>query len=308
MINRTLFRRVLRSGMSLVRRSGVLGVSSVAVTVVTLTVILGLFFTQALLDASLRAIESRVDVTIYIAESASDDTILAMQKNLEAMNEVKTVEYISKEEALVRFRERHEADDVTLQALEEIGHNPLPASFVIHAKDTAQYENIIRTLESDSTFLEQNKSFITKVNFSRNKTVIDRILLLRDGVKKVGYTLTFIFIVIAIMVTFNTVRLSIYTMKDEIEVMRLVGAPGGYIRGPFIVAQIVYSLIASAITLIFFLGITYMLRDSLTTFFGVDLFEYYLKNIIEIAVLIIFSGVFLGMAASFASVSRYLKK
>ena len=307
-MNNKLFKRVIKSGLSLVKRSGMLAVSSVAVTVVTLTVILGLFFTQAMLDVSLKAIESRVDVTIYIADSASEDTISTIQNELSAMPEVKSVEYISKEEALVLFRERHLNDELTLQALDEVGKNPLPASFVIHAKDTAQYENIISTLEDNSTFIEENKSFITKVNFSRNKDIIDRILVLRDGVRKFGYTLTLIFIIIAIMVTFNTVRLATYTMKDEIEVMRLVGAKSSYVRGPFIVAQVVYSLIASVITLLFFLGVTYLLRDSLTVFFGVDLFVYYVTNIFEISGLIIFSGLLLGITASFASVSRYLRK
>lgn len=307
-MNRTLLRRVIKSGMSLTRRSGILGVSSIAITVVTLTVILGLFFTQALLDASIRAIESRVDVTLYINDSANDETIVNMQKNLEAINEIKSVEFVSKEEALIRYKERHINDDVALQALDEVGHNPLRASFVIHAKDTAEYESIITSLEENSTFLEENKSFIFKPNFTNNKVIIDKILLLRDGVKRFGYTLTFIFIIIAIMVTSNTVRLSIYTMKDEIEVMRLVGARGSYIRGPFIVAQIVYSIIASIITLLLFLGVTYILRDSLTVFFGVDLFQYYIENALEIALLVLFSGIFLGGIASFVSVSKYLKK
>ncbi|OGI83896.1 hypothetical protein A2903_00980 [Candidatus Nomurabacteria bacterium RIFCSPLOWO2_01_FULL_33_17] len=307
-MNRTLLRRVIKSGLSLARRSGILGASSIAITVVTLTVILGLFFTQALLDASIRAIESRVDVTLYIADSANDETIANMQKNLEAINEIKTVEFVSKEEALVRYRERHSTDDVALQALEEVGYNPLRASFVIHAKDTAEYESIITSLEGNLTFLEENKSFIFKPNFINNKVVIDKILLLRDGVKKFGYTLTLIFIIIAIMVTSNTIRLSIYSMKDEIEVMRLVGARGSYIRGPFIVAQIVYSIIAAIITLLLFLGVTYILRDSLTIFFGVDLFQYYINNVLEIASLVLFSGIFLGVISSFLSVSKYLKK
>lgn len=307
-MNRTFLKRIFRSGLTLVRRSGLLGASSIAVTVVTLTVILGLFFSQALLDASLRAVESRVDVTIYISDAASDSTIQAMQKELESMPEVRNVEYISKEEALVTFRERHSGDNLTIQALEEVGKNPLPASFVIHARDTAQYENIIRNLEDNSTFLEENKSFITKVNFGRNKNIINRILVLRDGIQKFGYTLTVIFIVIAVLVTFNTVRISTYTMKDEIEVMRLVGARGIYVRGPFIIAQAVYSVIAAAITLLLFLGVTYILRDSLTVFFGVDLFRYYVQNIFEIAGLILLSGLALGIIASYASVTRYLRK
>lgn len=307
-MNKTLFKRVFRSGISLVKRSGMLAASSVAVTIVTLTVILGLFFTQALLDASLRAIESRVDVTMYIAENTEDITIEMLQKELESMPEVASVDYISKEEALVMFRERHVNDELTLQALDEVGVNPLPASFVIHAKDTAQYESIISTLEQNSTFLEENKSFITKVNFSRNKEIIDRILVLRDGVQKFGYTLTLIFIIIAVLVTFNTVKLSTFTMKDEIEVMRLVGANSSYVRGPFIIAQVIYSLIAAVVTLVLFLGITYLLKDSLTVFFGVDLFVYYIDNILEIALLVVLSGVILGSIASFASVSKYLKK
>lgn len=306
-MNRIFFRRIINSGMKVVRRSGMLGASSIIITVVTLTVILGLFFAQALLDASLNAIESRVDVTVYINDSANSTTIESIQRSIESMSEVKDVKFVSKDEALANFRQRHLNDETTLQALDEINKNPLPASFVIHAKDTAQYENIIASFEEDSTFLEQNKTFITKINFNRNKEVINRILVLRDGVKRFGYTLTLIFILIAILVTFNTVKLTIYSMKDEIKIMRLVGARGGYVRGPFIVAQIVYSIIASIITLLIFLGITYSLRDSLTVFFGVDLFQYYLQNIIEISALVLISGIFLGVIASFASVSKYLR-
>lgn len=307
-MNRKLFKRIFRSGLTLVKRNGILGVSSIVVMIVTLTVILGMFFSQALLDASIKTVESRIDVTIRLSDNANDETIAEIKKELEAMPEIKNVDYISKEEALVLYRERHGSDDLALQAINEIGRNPLPASFVIHAKDTAQYENIIATLEANSTFLEQNKSFITRVNFSRNKDIINRILVLRDGVRRFGYVLTLIFVLIAVLVTFNTTKLATYTMKDEIEVMRLVGARGIHIRGPFIVAQIIYSLIAAVITLIIFLGVTYILRDSLSAFFGVDLFLYYLQNIIQIAAIVIFSGVALAFFASLVSVSKYLKK
>ncbi len=307
-MNRKLFKRIFRSGLTLVKRNGVLGASSIVVMIVTLTVILGMFFSQALLDASIKTVESRIDVTIRLSDSANDETIAEIKKELEAMPEIKNVDYISKEEALVLYRERHGSDDLALQAINEIGRNPLPASFVIHAKDTAHYENIIATLEANSTFLEENKSFITRVNFGRNKDIINRILVLRDGVKRFGYVLTLIFILIALLVTFNTTKLATYTMKDEIEVMRLVGARSIHIRGPFIVAQIIYSLIAALITLIIFLGITYILRDSLAAFFGVDLFLYYLQNILQISFIVIFSGVILAFFSSLVSVSKYLKK
>ncbi len=294
-MNRTLWKRIFRSGMTLVRRNGFLG-------------ILGLFFAQALLDTTLKTIESRVDVTIFIADNVGDDTIAQMQKELEAIPEVKNVEYISKEEGLVNFRERHSTDDTILGAVDEVGKNPIPASFVLHARDTSQYEGIINKLQSDSTFLEENRSFITNVNFGRNKDVIDKVVVLRDGVQKFGLALTFIFIIIAILVTFNTVRLSVYTMRDEIEIMRLVGAGGMYVRGPFIVAQGVYSLVAAIFTLFIFLGITYSLRDSLTVFFGVDLFNYYIANSVQIAFIIIGSGLLLGTIASSVAVGRYLRK
>ena len=307
-MNSKLFKRVLRSGVTLFKRSGMLGVSSILVTVVTLTVVLGLFFTQALLDATIHTIESRVDVTIYIADNIPSDTISEMQRQIEAMPEVKDVKYISKDEALELFKERHISDELTLQAIDEIGKNPLRASFVIHAKDTAQYESIITSLEEDSTFIEQNKSNIASVNFNRNREIIDKVLLLRDGVQRFGITLTLIFVIIAILVTFNTVKISTFTMKDEIEVMRLVGAKSSYIRGPFIVAQIIYSIIAAIITLLIFLGVTYLLRNSLTIFFGVDLFSYYLNNIIQISLLVLGSGIILGTISSVASVNRYLNK
>lgn len=307
-MKRTLWKRIFRSGMTLVRRNGFLGISSIAVMVVTLTVVLGLIFAQALLDTTIKTIESRIDVTISIAENVSDDTISQMQRELESMPEVKNVQYISKEEGLVQFRERHNADDVLLSAIDEVNKNPIPATFVIHARDTSQYEGIINKLQDDATFLQENKSFITKVNFGRNKDVIDKVVVLRDGVRKFGLALTFIFIIIAVLVTFNTVRLSVYTMRDEIEIMRLVGASSMYVRGPFVVAQGVYSLIASVFTLFIFLGITYSLRDSLRIFFGVDLFNYYIANSVQIAIIIIGSGLILGTIASSVAVGRYLRK
>lgn len=307
-MNKQHIKRIFKTGSSLFKRNVFLGLSSVSVTVVTLTVILALFFTQAILSASLHAIESRVDITLYVSDSADESTIKEIKTNLEAMPEVKSVEFFSKEEALVLFKERNKGDSITTDALEELSQNPLPASFVIHAKDTAQYDAIINKLENESTFLEENKSFITKINFARSKQVIDKILILRDGVNKFGYTLTLIFIIIAILVTFNTVKLSIYTMKDEIDVMRLVGAGSNYIRGPFIVAQALYSLVAGLITLVIFLGLTYILRDTLTVFFGVDLFDYYIKNIFQIAGIVLLSGLLLGTLSSIFAVNRYLRK
>lgn len=285
-----------------------LAVSSIAIMVVTLTVVLGLFFSQAILDATLKTIESRVDVTIYLSETISEDTIFSMQKDLESMPEIRDVTYISKEEALALFRERHANDNLTLQALEEVELNPLSPSFVIHAKDTSHYEGIMSYFEDNSKFIEENKTFITKVNFNRNREIINRILVLRDGVKSFGLVLTFIFIIIAVLVTFNTVKLSTFSMKDEIDIMRLIGAKGALVRGPFIVAQILYGIVASVITLVLFLFITYYLNNSLVVFFGINLFEYYIRNIVQIAGLILGSAIILGIASSYIAVSKYLKK
>src|SRR3989338_10513568 len=133
-------KRIIKSGWINFKRSGIVSVAAVLVVTITLCVLTGLVFLQAILHSSLTQIENKVDVTMYFSTGATEDKILSVKSSLEKLPEVETVTYTSRDQAVALFRERHKDDYLTLQALDELDENPLGASLSIKARDSAQYD------------------------------------------------------------------------------------------------------------------------------------------------------------------------
>lgn len=301
-------KRVLKSGLTSFRRNGVVSAASVLVTTITLSVIAGLVFMQAILNFSLAQIKDKVDVTVYFTSGAEEETILTLKGALEKLPEVANAEYVSAEVAIAQFKERHANDYVTLQALEELGENPLGASLNIKAKETSQYESVVKFLEGDSEAVKNATTSIDKINYYQNKAVIERLSTLAKGAERLGYIVSLIMIIISIMITFITIRLAIFIAKEEIGIMRLVGANNRYIRGPFMVEGVIYGVLASIITMGIFYPATYWVGLHLTDFFGMNLFDYYKTNFLELFAIVIGSGMIIGAISSAIAISRYLRK
>ena len=301
-------RRIVRAGFVNFSRNGLISWAAILVVTVTLSVITTIILLQAVLYSSLDQIKNKVDVTIYFNVGASEDKILALKASLEKLPEVAKASYISTEEALKLFRERHSSDYPTIQALDEIGENPLGGYLNIKAKEVSQYENISNFLKSDNALVLGSVSIIDKVNYHQNKLVIDRLNAIISGAQKLGFLITLLLIIISIIITFNTIRLTIFISKEEIGVMRLVGASKTHIRGPFMVEGAIYGIIATAITLILFLPATFWLGHHMMDFLGLNLYDYYLSNFFQIFAIILLSGIVLGMISSFLAVRKYLNK
>jgi cell division transport system permease protein len=163
-------------------------------------------------------------------------------------------------------------------------------------------------LKSDSALSLGSENTIDKVNYHQNKIVIDRLNALISGARKLGFLITLLLIIISIIITFNTIRLAIFISKEEIGVMRLVGASKMYVRGPFMVEGLIYGIIATLVTLIIFFPVTLWLGHNMTGFLGLNMFDYYMANFLQIFVIVLLSGVFLGMLSAFLAVRRYLNK
>lgn len=301
-------KRIIRSGFLNFWRNGIVSVASLLVATITLSVITSLILLQAVLHFSLEQIQNKVDVTIYMTNNAPEDKILDLKASLEKLPEVTAVTYTSSEQALENFKNLHQDDFLTLQALNELDENPLGASLNVKAEDTSQYESITKFLETGPVLSNEGTSIIDKVNYHQNKLVIDRLTSIINGAQKLGFIVTLILVLISIVITFNTIRLTIYFAREEIGVMRLVGAENKYIRGPFMVEGILYGSIASVLTLILYIPITFWLGRNMTGFFGMNLFTYYLNNIFQVFIIILFSGVILGAVSSFLAVRKYLTK
>ncbi|PIQ91630.1 MAG: hypothetical protein COV70_02700 [Parcubacteria group bacterium CG11_big_fil_rev_8_21_14_0_20_39_22] len=308
-------KRVIRSGFINFWRNGFVSLASVMVMTVTLFVVGSLFFNNVLLDASLSELRDKVDVNVYFNTDASEEEVLSLKDQLESFPEVSNVEYISREQALENFKERHKDDILTLQALEELSENPLSAVLNVKTKEPSQYESIANFLSDKKASGEDGGAAIDEVNYLQNKTAIDRLTNIIESSKVSNFAKTAILVIISIVVVFNTVRLSIYISREEISVMRLVGASNRYIRGPFVIVGVLYGVIAGIISIIIFYPLTYwfgplfyplplFLTDSVGK---LTLFEYYINNFGEIFLIVVGSGVVLGAISSWLAVRRYLK-
>jgi cell division transport system permease protein len=304
----TSFKRIVRSGFYSFWRNGFVSISSILVMIITLSVIAGTIFLGAILNASLQEIKNKVDINVYFVQGAPESDIAALQKSITALPEVAAVTYTSSDQALADFKTKHQNDQFTLQALDELGTNPLGASLNIKAKDPSQYEGIANFLNSNNVLSAGGTSIIDKVNYYQNKIAIDSLTRLIDSANRLGVALTIFLIVISILITYNTIRLSIFMSKDEISVMRLVGASRMYIRGPFVVSGAMYGLASAIITLILFYPVTLWLGKVTADFFvGLNVFNYYVQNFGQIFLIVVCSGIFIGAFSSYLAARKYLR-
>lgn len=275
-------------------------------TILVMTLMLfvtgSLVFASVLLNSSIDRIESKVDITVYFNTDADDEDIAALQKKLTDFPQVKNIEYVSREQALEDFKSRHANNTLITQSLEELGDNPLGASLNIQAQNSEQYESIAKFLNASSY-----ASVIDKINYFQNKLVIERLSNILTSTRAIGWGIALVLAAIVMLVTFNTIRMAIFTSREEIGIMRLVGATNGYIRGPFIVVGILYGIVASIITMVLFYPLTLWLGPKAEGFFGgPNLFNYFIGNFLEIFVLLLGLGVLLGAFSSFIAIRRHL--
>ncbi len=302
------FQRIIKAGFINFTRGGLISWSAVFQVVNTLAMIVAIVLLQAVLNFSLTQIKNKVDVTIYFNVGASEKSIMALKDSLEDLPEVGSVAYVSADEVLKTFRELHKEDYPTIQALDEIKENPLGAELNIKAKEVGQYESIEKFLKSDNDLVLKSSNIISKTNYSKNKPVIDRLNSIIKGAQRLGFLLTLYLVISSILITFNTIRLTIFISKEEIGVMQLVGASNTRVRGPFMVEGAIYGVIATVITLIVFFPVTMWLGSNMTDFLGMNMFSYYLSNFFEILAIVLFSGIILGVFSSFLAVKKYLNK
>lgn len=300
----TSLKRIVSSGAKNFARSGAVSFATVLIMTVTLVIVGFLIFLSALLSHTLGLVQDKVDVNAYFTVDASESDILAIKEDLEALPEVASVTYTSRAAALEEFRERHANDQLTLQALEELGENPLGASLAIKAKDPSQYEAIVNNLAANTT----GGDIIDRVNYYQNKNVIDRLTGAIKTMEKAGLFVVILFAVASVIIALATIRLAIYTAKDEIAVMRLVGASNMYIRGPFIVAGVLSGIFAAIIALLLFYPATWYAGNALSSWLGgFNLFTYYTDNFVIVFGILIGSGILIGALASWLAVRRYLR-
>ena len=302
----TSVKRIIRSGFVGFWRNGFVSLSAIFVITVTLLVVGASMLTNQLLKTTLAQVEGKVDINVYMVTSADEVAILELKDSLEALPDVREVEYTNREDALAEFRLAHRSDELIMQSLEEIGENPLGAKLSIRAKQPSRYESIAEFLEARRTAESHEALLIDRMNFYDNKDAIERLTAIIGAVERSSYIAMFVLIGASILIAFNTIRLAIYTSREEISVMRLVGASNMFIRGPFVLQGIMYGLVSGVLTLLILYPVVLWLGPNTESFFTFNVFAYFVNNFGYLFLVIVGSGILLGTVSSTLAIARYL--
>ncbi len=298
-------KRILRGGFLSFWRNGLVSLASVLAIFVSLFVVGVLMIASAFFAGTTDQIKDKVDISVSFKTDVGEVDVLAMKKSLEMLPEVKATEYISQEQELKDFRERHKDNALLIQSLQEVG-NPFGARLNIKAKEPSQYESIARFLNNQDNTFSAGRLMIDQVSYK--KDIVDRLNRLMAVAGRIGLVLATVFICLAVFVTFNTISLAIYTSREEISVMRLVGAGNSYVKGPFIVEGFIAGTIAAFLAIIALYPCVLWIKNlTFNIFGGINLVTYYLQNFAIIFLTLLASGIALGVLSGYLAVRRYAK-
>jgi cell division transport system permease protein len=233
------------------------------VMVITLVIFSILVLLFGVTKYSVSAIKDRVDVSVYFKTGVAENLINQFRADLQTNPKIREVVYVSASEALQNFKEKHAGDPLILDSLDELADNPLPATVQIKAYNLEDYPEIAQQVQNG-----QFKDQLGKINFEDNRLLIERLGKALRFIVVGGIALVIIFSIIAILVIFNTITLTIYNRREEVEIMRLVGATNSYIRGPFLVEALLYSVVATLLTGGLVITLLSRLKSQLAVYLG----------------------------------------
>lgn len=282
------------------------GLSLSAIFVLTITILLftSLFFVHGISNFLILTIQNKIDIAAYFKEGVLEEDILDIKNQISKISsDIKNIQYVSKEDALKEFTEKHKNSSVISRALTEVGDNPfLPSLNITTNGSPSLYEQVSNILQQD-----QFSNFIEKVDFAQKKDTIEKVFSITSNINKFGFGLGIILVLVAISVFFNTIKLVIDRSKEEISTMRIVGASSWFIRTPFIIEGAIFGFISFAICFLVTIFSVYFLSSGLSSMMpGFNLFNYFTSNFLTVVFIQLLFGIGLGVIFSSIAVKKYL--
>jgi cell division transport system permease protein len=302
------FARVMRNALRNFRRNVWLSIATTVIMTLTLLTILFLYTVNVLGVQVLSTIEQKVDIAVIFKDSTTSEQIATIQKDIDARSDVESTRLITSDQAREDFRRRHADDPYIEEALRELQVNPLPSSMFIVATDPRFYETISASLQAD-----KYASLIEKVNFQNSKAVIEKMIRIMDIVKNAGLIITATFSLLVILIMFNTIRLAIYSFREEIDIMRLVGASRWYIQGPFLIESVLVAVVSTIISTIILYTSLNAIAPQIDQFFfagqnaSFDIYHYFIAHWVQAIGIQLGASVALAVISSYIAVRRYLR-
>lgn len=298
-----VLKRITKSGWKLFWQEKEIAFATVFVLFISVFLIASLFVLKDVSSFLISSLKRRIDISVYFKDEAKEEDILHVKSELLKLPEVRKVVFVSKEEALEQFKERHKTNPVLMESLEAVGENPFLPSLSIQAKEAGQYGKIVNFLKSPAY-----ADIIEKIDYLSRKPVIEKVFSLTALLKKTGIALAVSSVFLSILVTFSTIRLAILNASEEIKIQRLVGASNNFIRGPFLVQGMLGGIISALLAFFLLFLLLFFAGPKFEVLFpGLNLFLFFKKKMLFIFLVQLFSGIGLGIVSSIIAMGRYLK-
>lgn len=302
------FVRMCRYGINNFSRNLWLTIAATAVMTITLLIIFVTLVARQVLVDTVATIRDRVDMSIYVKTDTTDDQAKAIKGEIEKLSSVRAVTYISPSQARKDFADENKSDAQTLDALNE-ATNKLPGTFrvnIVDINDPSQLDNFVKTNALYKAQADPDRP----ASFSGDRrTAIQNIGRWVQFAERAGIIASIVFIVISSLIIFNTIRMAIFNRKEEIQMMKLIGADRSFIRGPFIVEAVVYGIIAAVIATTLGVVGLYASKDKLASYevavgHTVDTVTLYIAFVL---IGMILAGALIGIISSLLATRKYLK-
>ena len=260
---------------------------------------------SALVTSAIGTIEDTVTINVFISDDATDDEVQAFQEKLESWQNVQSVNFKSKEDALEEYRNMSSGADSTIAALD--GENPLPRSYEVVMEDSSQVEDMASRIKEDTDFqaMADNGDVDESVQYSQE--MVGRLFQVTGYIRIACIVLVALLTFIAFIFINNTIRLSITARRREIAIMRLVGASNGFIRGPFVTEGVLQALLGALLSI----GVLELVRNFLMprvmNMVSWWQFEIPLEVYLMTYGALILVGLVIGLFGSAIAMRRYLK-
>lgn len=302
------FWRVIHTGIINFMRNVTLAVAAIAVMVVTLTIVLFSLITNATFENTITQITNKIDISVFLKDGDTTAQTNQLIAQLKRLPNAKSVSYLTKADALRQYEAQNAGNPQLLTAINETS-NPLPATILIkpvnlnHIQDIKDYLSRpgAAALQSDQPSYSGDR-----------KQAIDNITHATDVLRKIGVVTVGVFAVICVLIIFNTIQMAIFNRRDDINIMRLLGASTSYIRGPFIVESAIYGLLSAIFSVLIvnsaFLASSNALQASSLGLLDINYAnQYFDAHFWQLLTLQIAIGIIIGMASSIIATRRYLK-
>lgn len=302
----TTFLRIWHTGFRNIFRNAWLSTAATVIMVMTILIMTFFAFSTIFVRTQLAQVRSKIDLSIFLSDDATQNQIQALQSKVNGLDNVSSVTFVSKADALERLKNSSSEGEKLAKSATDIG-NPLPASFEVKLTDIDKISNT----NTDIKALEESKIITDSSLDNRDdnrKGVVENVIKISNSVSKIGAALSILFLIIALLIIFNTIRMAIFTRREEVEIMKLVGATKWFIRGPFLVEGTLYGVFGAIISLAIIIPFTRAVSPFLTDKLGAGpTLDYFAAHFLAMAGSMFAIGILIGVISSWLALIRYLK-